>query len=254
VEQLRWIGFGAFFVSSLVIGLRLLLLARRTGKLPEFLIGIAVLFTGPFGYGLSMLAFALARHSLTLSATLMGSALLATNLGAIAQFLFAWTVFRRGAREAKAVVWAAVVLLLAAYVGDLVDNGLVNRRPQGAWFWLGSLLRTAALGWTAVESLRYHRVMRTRVRLGLADPVVTQSFLLWGEGCAAAFVGALIGHGTRLVTGGGVAEIAALNLAVSLLGLCAAIAMWLAFLPPAAYRRRIQARGRRAAAVSSAPG
>ena len=79
MEHLRWIGFGAFFASSLVVGVRLLLLARQTGKLPEFLIGIGVLGIGPFGYGLSMLAFVLASHSLALSATLMGSALLATQ-------------------------------------------------------------------------------------------------------------------------------------------------------------------------------
>jgi hypothetical protein len=254
VEHLRWIGFGAFFVSSLVIGLRLLLLARRTGKFPEFLIGIAVLCLGPLGYGLSMLAFALASHSLTLSATLMGSSLLAANLGAIAQFLFAWTVFRRGARWAQAAVCAAIGLLLAAYVGDMLETGLVNRRPAGMWFWLGSLARSAAIGWTAIESLRYHRIMRTRARLGLADPVVAQSFLLWGVGCGAAFSGALVGHTTRILTGSGVAAFAALNLIVSLHGLVAAIAMWLAFLPPPAYLRRIGARSRRGTAVTSAPG
>jgi hypothetical protein len=197
VEHLRWIGFGAFFVSSFVIGVRLLLLARQTGKLPEFLIGIGVLGIGPFGYGLSMLAFALASHSLALSATLMGSALLGAAIGAISQYLFAWTVFRRDASWARAVVWIAIALLLADYVGDLVENGLVNRRNVGAWFWLGAGLRTAGLGWSALESLRYHRIMRLRARLGLADPVVTESFRLWGLGAGAAFAGSLLGVMTR---------------------------------------------------------
>ncbi len=39
MEILCWIGLGAFFVSSLAIGIRLLQLARRTAQIPELLIG-----------------------------------------------------------------------------------------------------------------------------------------------------------------------------------------------------------------------
>jgi hypothetical protein len=254
VEHLRWIGFGAFFVSSLVIGGRLLLLARRTGQIPEFLIGVAALGLGPFGYGLGMLAFALASRSLSLSATLMGSALLAMQVGAIAQYLFVGTVFRRGSRWAKAVIWTAIVLLIASYAGDLIENGLVNRRNDGVWLWIGSLTRTAALGWSALESLRYHRVVRHRARLGLADPVVAGSFLLWGVGSGAAFAGALLGHVTRILTGRGVAEFPLLSLAVSLLGLVAAVSIWLAFLPTPTYLRFVRSRSRRAGAIPWSPG
>ncbi|MCH7709788.1 MAG: hypothetical protein IH884_14975, partial [Myxococcales bacterium] len=58
MEILRWIGFGAFFVSSLAIGIRLRQLARRTAQISELLIGIGVLCIGPIGCGLSMLALA----------------------------------------------------------------------------------------------------------------------------------------------------------------------------------------------------
>jgi predicted membrane chloride channel (bestrophin family) len=58
---------------------------------------------------------------------------------------------------------------------------------------------------------------------------------------------------TRTLTGHGAAEIPVLNLILSLLGLVAAVAMWLAFLPPAAYQRFVEARNRRAAALPSAP-
>jgi hypothetical protein len=249
VEHLRWIGFGAFFVSSLVIGGRLLLLARRSGQIPEFLIGVAALGLGPFGYGLSMLAYALASDSLALSATLMGSALLAMQVGAIAQFLFVWTVFRRDSLWAKALIWIAIALLIASYAGDLVENGLVNRRNDGVWYWLGSLTRASVLGWSALESLRYHRVARHRARLGLADPVVAASFLLWGVGTGAGFAGALVGHGTRILTGHPVAEFPLLSLVVSLLGLVAAVSIWLAFLPTPTYLRFVRSRGGRAGAI-----
>jgi hypothetical protein len=254
VEYLRWIGFGAFFVSSLVIGGRLLLLARRTGQIPEFLIGVAALGMGPFGYGLSMLAFALANQSLALSATLMGSGLLAMQVGAIAQFLFVWTVFRRDSRWARVVIWTAIALLIAGYAGDLIENGLVNRHNAGVWFWISRAARTSVLGWSAFESLRYHRVVRHRVRLGLADPVVAGSFLLWGLGSGAAFTGALIGHATLILTGHSVAEFPLLSLVVSLVGLVAAVSLWLAFLPTPAYLRFVESRNRRAGALPSTPG
>jgi hypothetical protein len=251
VEHLRWIGFGAFFVSSLVIGGRLLRLARRSGQLPELLIAIGVLGFGPFGYGLSMLAFALASHSLALSATLMGSSLLASNIGAFAEYLFVGTVFRRGSRLAWSVIGVASALLVAAYVGDIVVGGLVNRRNTGAWYWLGTLTRVFGLWWCSVESLRYHRLLRRRERLGLADPAVTDRLLLWGLGSGAAAAGSAVGLTTRLLTGHSTAEYPIVNLAVSALGLVAAVAMWIAFLPPAAYLRVVARRGRTSGAVPS---
>ena len=115
-------------------------------------------------------------------------------------------------------------------------------------------MRTSGLGWSALESLRYHRIMRRRMQLGLADPVVTESFRLWGLGAGAAFAGSLLGLAARALTGHGAAEFPILNLVLSLLGLVAAIAMWLAFLPTPAYLRFVEARGRRAGALPSAPG
>ena len=43
--------------------------------------------------------------------------------------------------------------------------------------------------WGAAESLRYFSMMRRRAKLGLADPLVTNRFLLWGLGIGAAMVG-----------------------------------------------------------------
>jgi hypothetical protein len=235
VEHVRWIGFGAFFVSSLVIGSRLLLLARRTGQVPELLIGLGVLGFGPFGYGLAMIAFALASHSLALSASLMGSALLASTIGAICEYLFVGMVFRCGSRAAWGVIWFAIALLIAGYLGDVVVGGLVNRRNSGVWFWLGTPTRVAALCWCSVESLRYHGLLRRRERLG--------------SGAAAA--GSAVGLLTRILTGHGTATYPIVNLVVSVFGLVAAIAMWLAFLPPGVYLRFVAARGRVAGAVPS---
>jgi hypothetical protein len=146
-----------------------------------------------------------------------------------------------------------MVRLIAGYAVELIENGLVNRRNDGVWYWIGSLTRASVLGWSALESLRYYRVVRHRARLGLADPVVAGSFLLWGVGSGTAFAGALRAV-TRLLTGHGVAELPPVSLVVSLLGLLSAVSLWLAFLPTPTYLRRVESRARRAGALPSAPG
>ena len=50
------LGFGAFFVSSLAIGLRLVWLAHRNRGLPELLIGFGILGIGPAGFALMVFA------------------------------------------------------------------------------------------------------------------------------------------------------------------------------------------------------
>ena len=87
------------------------------------------------------------------------------------------------------------------------------------------------------EALLYWRKMRRRLRLGLADPVVTNRFFLWGLGAGAAGVGSAVGIGAQLATGLTPLEIPWVTLSSSLHGLTAAIAMWLAFLPTDGYRR-----------------
>jgi len=244
MEQLSWIGFGAFFGASLVVGIRLVLLARRTGHLPELMIGIGVLGIGPLGFGLRTLASVPGRSTIV-GATLIGCSFLALFVGASSQYLFAWYVFRLRDRWAKPLCFGAILLLAAGYAGDLLENGLFNRSHGGAWFWLGLLLRLAVLGWNAGESFAYWTRMRRRLRLGLADPVVTNRFFLWGVGSGAAFLGTSIGAVAFAVSGWVSSGHPELALLVSLHGGVAAVAMWLAFVPPGRYRRWIQARGRR---------
>ncbi len=242
MEDLRWIGFGTFFVVSLVIGVRLLLLARRTGEIPELLIGLAVLGIGPLGFGLSMLASAALGGSTITSATLQGSAFVAIFIGATAQCLFVWYVFRRQVRWARPLVYTTIALLAATYAADILENGLVNRQYGGVWFWGSVVLRLFVMAWCSVEPLLYWSRMRRRRRLGLADPVVTNRFLLWGVGSAAAFFGSALGSAVMALTGISANQIPSLNLIVSLHGLVAAIAMWFAFQPPASYVRWIEGR------------
>jgi hypothetical protein len=81
--------------------------------------------------------------------------------------------------------------------------------------------------------------MRRRLRLGLADPAVTNRFLLWGIGAGSAGVGSAVGIVASIVQGPPTDGFSWVMLSSSLHGLVAAVAMWLAFLPPAAYVKMI---------------
>ena len=77
-----WIGFAAFFVVALVVGVRVLLLARRTRELPELLMGVGVLGIGPVGFGLLVLGQQLqASHPLAFQ-VMVGTASFAISCGA----------------------------------------------------------------------------------------------------------------------------------------------------------------------------
>ena len=251
MEYALWIGFGSFFVASTVVGIRLLMLSRRTGQLPELLIGVGVLGIGPLGFGLSMIA-RFPGHSMIVSATLAGCSFLALFIGAASQYIFAWYVFRMRDAWARPLCFAAVVLLAATYAGDILENGLIHRSRGGTWFWLGMTLRLGVLLWNSLESFAYWARMRRRLRLGLADPVVTNRFLLWGLGSGAAFVGSSVGAVVMVLTGFSAGTRPGVALVLSIHGAIAAISMWLAFLPPERYRRWVERRSqRRSVAVSS---
>jgi hypothetical protein len=84
--------------------------------------------------------------------------------------------------------------------------------------------------------------MRRRVRLQLADPVVSNRFLLWGLGAGAAGVGTAVGGSMQWWTQLPPIEMPWVMLSSSLHGLVAAVAMWLAFVPTSRYTRWIWVR------------
>lgn len=246
------IGFGAFFVSSLAIGLRLVWLARYNRELPELLIGLGILGIGPAGFAMMVLAMLFGEGRPAVAFALLATAQLAIAGGALAAYVFNWTVFRREAGWAHALVWLAAALFATSFVGRLETGTYSLPLRLDVWSHLSSLNVIACLLWGSFESLRYHGRMRRRVRLGLADPVTSNRFLLWGLGIGSAGVGSLIGTVVMIVRDAPMQELDGLTLSNSLFGLAAAVLMWIAFLPPAAYRRWIEARARARAAVVTA--
>ncbi len=107
---------------------------------------------------------------------------------------------------------------------------------------LRNTLQIGCLCWGSFEALRFWLRMRRRLALGLANPEVANRFLLWGIGAGTAGLGSAIGTLFAIVTGVSYLEAAWMVALLSGLGFIAAVAMWLAFLPPATYTRWILAK------------
>ena len=117
-------------------------------------------------------------------------------------------------------------------------------------------LKIACLAWGALESLRYWRVTQRRVALGLADPLVSASFLAWGISLGAGALGFALIWAALLALAPGEHLSDGIQLALSLCGIVAAAGLYLAFLPPQGLRapaRRARERtdGRRLMADSA---
>jgi len=236
------IGFVAFLVSSLVIGVRLLVLWRRTRQLPELLIACGILGIGPVGLTFVMVATSGEQMFPTLASVCLAAGLLSTSGGAFAAAIFNWRVFRPDVPWLRLVLGAMAVLFVGSFIWEAISSGFANPTEAYSGLRLPSLLSTSILLWGAAESLRYYAMMRRRAKLGLADPLVTNRFLLWGLGIGAAGVGSAISVTAQTVTGQNMLAIPWVTLSNSFHGFTAAVLMWVAFIPPGFYRRFIESR------------
>lgn len=235
------VGFLAFFVVALVVGVRLLLLWGRTRELPELLIGLGVLGIGPVGFGLMVVAQESQSSRPDLYPGLMGAGSLAVAIGVGCKLVFNWRVYHAESRVLPLVVYAGIAFLAVVFVQDGLSGFRMYERMDAA-FYARSLVQVLALLWGSGEALYYWSQMRRRLRIGLADPVVSNRFLLWGLGAGAAGFGSLVGTLAQLATGLQHSEIPWVLASSSAHGLAAAICMWLAFVPPASYTRYVASR------------
>ena len=242
---LTWVGFITFFIVALVVGVRLLLLWWRTRQIPELLIGIGVLGIGPVGFGAVVAARHIAQSRPGLGAVLVGVGALAVAIGACAKLTFNWRVYHPESRVVSVIPIAAVPILLAAWLAEWATGRFVHADPTSPATLIRTSLQIACLFWGSGEALRYWTMMRRRVRLGLADPVVANRFLMWGIGAGAAGLGSVIGIAVQIAAGATAAESSWTMMSSSLHGLVAASALWLAFVPPGFYRRYVRDRAPR---------
>lgn len=244
-------------VLSLVVGLRLLARARHGWPAPELSLAIyflvsAFLATPPQvvvygGMGDPRLAVAepVAR-------ALLAFAVGAMAIGAAAAYVFTWRTFRPERTFAKVIVAAGCGCLALGYLLESIE-GFAPVMLAGPGHWIGWAGRTAATAGIAFESFRYFRMLRRRQRLGLADPVVTNRFLLWGVWATCStlnFVADLASRTFYWLAFGTIepvpeylaATVGPTIIATMALGSVSAVTLFLTFFPTRAYLRLVEAR------------
>jgi hypothetical protein len=155
--------------------------------------------------------------------------------------LFSRQVFRPDSRPAAALLAAYAAWSALGLYGSWVLHVSHADEPFGFWLgrWGPNLALLAGYAWASFESLRYHQLLRRRLRLGIGDPLVAERLLLWGVGTLALVAIALL-HLLAQLAGHYELPPSLLG-ASSLLILLTAACEWLAFFPPARYRRRFAA-------------
>jgi len=243
MQIISFFGLGVFGLVSLVVALRLLLLASRTRQLPEFLIGLSFLAGGVLGRG--PVGAAVSADSLpeTLRVGLYMGGRFMLVICCLAIALMAWRVFQRDQAWAKGLF---LVLLAVLAIHSAID--VFVTRPgtplyESFGYWIGTIAKTGAFAWASWEAIRYYGMLRRRVSLGLANPAVANRIALWGVAAGLIAFLFLMTPVAQLVTGVAQGN-PALSMVQSLIGLSVALCIALAFFPPRAYVRWI---GHRAA-------
>ena len=224
------VAVGLFCVASLFVGTRLLLLSRRTREVPEFVAGVALLGIGPFGFGLTVTSTLLIPHSTLAADALWAIASVALNSGTAAAYFFAYRVFHPRDARVRAVVTSLIVALVALWFIEAWLTHFVAADPASWATRSADWLRAGALLWSGIESLRYWTMLKRRIALGLAEPLIARRFLLWGVAMAGSGVFSCIDATTKLLVEHAL-DYPLLSLANALAGSVAALCLTLAFWP-----------------------
>jgi hypothetical protein len=229
---------------SIAVGLRLLALHRRSGGTPELLLGLMLLLSVGVGYPLLIAANRAGEHAVR---PIFVVSTLAVNAGFVLLFALTWRVFQPDVLWARALAGAGALTLVvnaALRCSDALSAAEVRIGSEAV---AASLIQTTpvmvAYLWTAWEALRYHGLMRRRMRIGLADPAVCDRFLLWGLTSLFATAGVLL-NTVALALRVEILETPWVLLASSCTGLAQAVLLVLAFAPPSAYLAWVRARAR----------
>jgi hypothetical protein len=242
LELLAAAAFLATLVSGFAVGGSLLQRARSTHRAAAGFLGTSV----------TLLALAAAVELGAMQLAERGRVGVAYPVEALALFLHStsasslcfgiWRVFYPERRSAFYACAALSAVLFDSWMAVILPGRHTSVTGFTIWFHLHVASRAAAPAWGAAAAWIHHRRLRSRLALGLAEPFAAHRFLLWAVALASntgILITALL---TNTLRGVLVFAWSPALLAVSVLGLVAAAALWLAFLPPAAYRRGVEPR------------
>jgi hypothetical protein len=238
---------GSVVLCALVgtlVGLKLLSIAAGSGKFPEFAIGVGLFVYAAVSQTSLLVTQALGEEaSLALRMGLTVLRIVAFFVTLLALSLFTWKVFGAESRWRQALTAGIAVSALIS-AGLSIWTSWLQLTADVPLPLVGKLgltpLYVLTFGWMSLESLRYYALMRKRQALGLADPVVTNRFLVWGAGEGIASLVVLVLFVVVLARGQMSVDDPVVSGCVTLAGLVNALVWWLTFAPPAAYLRWVQ--------------
>jgi hypothetical protein len=236
LESHAYIGELLAGIVYLIVGVRLLRLGRRSGEVPERLLGTTFLFMG-----LSSACYVLPVFSAFESLwTPLNFAGRVTFLpAAVMLALFTRLVFRPENRWGSWLVWGSAILLVTGVGGSIRGGDWEGFSISNGWFWLEWVGFTVPFGWAGSEAFAQYRQARRRVRLELCDPLVCNRYLLWAlfgalQACSCLVL--LPQYSEYETTSQFTATWDALY-GVSIIA--SLVMIWLVFFPPALYQRWI---------------
>ena len=251
------------FLLLVAPGIRLLMLARRSKQIPEFWGGLYFIGAA-IGLAMRVLGSSLFLTQPELANTLNTIGHLTFASGTIAMTIFTLRVFHPGSSRARIFsgVTIAAILLTTAHTLLAGFTNIENSYSMVAT----NFSRLIPTCWAFLESCRYWRSMRRRETLGLADPILTNRFLLWSIWTGTVSILPMIALVLRTLSivtlgnsefaeGQGAAlmpmVLQMIRVAFVIIIPIAAVALSLSFFPPAAYLDRVRERAE--AAPTGAP-
>lgn len=235
IKLIGLFGIAAFVAASVVVGVRILMLAYRTRGLPETILGTQLVFGGGLGAAFAILPRLVPGVSETATYWFHQSSATLNQIGFVMVGYFVWRVFRPNEAWARGLVALCTLGLTVGLAGELAsrsigDTVMGSVTGGGDWVWLSLATRFTLYGWAAFESFRYWGVMRRRQVLGLAEQATVDRFFYWGLS-NVAIEGIWVGMALRRVVDIESAAASWLEIVTAVLAFVVAWTLWKAFFP-----------------------
>ena len=223
----------------LILGVRLYWLSRRSVQLSDSFIGLALLTWG-LGYAFYDIPYALTESGEKIPPFFSYTSLITISLGNVFLAMFTHEMFRKRDQWAGWFVVAIAVCLLLGSAGAVWTGDWDQIDPlENPGYWPQILAGLAPSLWLGFEGLSHRFSARKRLAQGFLEPFPCHRILLLGLTGAlwAALETVVVIQDFIYIEAGDWSS--ALGVVNGLLEIVPIIILWLAFFPPAAYRRWI---------------
>lgn len=227
-------------IVTVTVGVRLLIVARRTKRLPEMLFGIAFVGGGA-GQAFAQVGQRVLWNEPGTWSTVMNAACYGlVVVGTLALWVVTRRVFHPGGSWAGWLCILGGTLTVVAFGLRIVDGDFMTGMPGTRGHGLHVVARAVLMAWLSTEAFRHYRMLRRRVALGLADPMATNQVLLWAISALATLGAALIiGFWAFVLRLHPLESSVATSMLVTVVAVVS-VGTWCAFFPPDALRRRVE--------------